>query len=275
VTARLADKTAVVVGGGQTPGETIGNGRAAALLYAREGAQVLVADRNLEAAEETAGLIRSEGLTAEAARADVTVPEDLAALAETARSRFGQVHILHNNVGIVILGSTEELPIDQWRRVVDVNLTGMWLSCKFFLPILRESGNAAIVNISSLAGLIAGGSFIAYSTTKAAVNAMTRSLALEYAPLGVRINCIAPGAIDTPLGVDEVVRASNRPRGEVMAARDQAVPMGHQGTALDIARAALFLVSDEASFITGVVLPVDGGASLVSVPDSASGRRTV
>ena len=272
VTGLLEGRNAVVIGGGQMAGETTGNGRATALVYARAGARVLVADRDVAAAQDTVDLIHAEGLDAEARQADVCEPDDVAALAAAAVSLFGDVHILHNNVGILVQGNTEELPIDQWRRVLEVNLTGMWLSCKYFLPLLRSSGNAVIINISSLAGLIPAAPAIAYSTTKAAVNAMTRSLALEYAPLGVRVNCIAPGAVDTPLGVDDAVRTSGRSRAEVVSARESAIPMGRAGTAWDVAYAARFLASYEAGFITGAVLPVDGGASLAGVPDSASGR---
>jgi NAD(P)-dependent dehydrogenase (short-subunit alcohol dehydrogenase family) len=268
MTGRLDGKGAVVVGGGQTPGATVGNGRAAALLYAREGARVLVVDRDLAAADDTADQIRAEGGAAEAYRADVTSERDCAELAIAAADRLGTVNILHNNVGIVSTKRTEDLPVDEWQRVVDVNLTGMWQSSKFFLPLLRDSGNGVVINISSLAGLMAGGQAIAYSTTKAAVNALTRSLALEYAPQQVRVNCIAPGMIDTPLGVDDVVRATGQNRDEVVASRAGLIPMGHQGTAWDVARAALFLASDDAAFITGVVLPVDGGSSLGVAPPS-------
>jgi NAD(P)-dependent dehydrogenase (short-subunit alcohol dehydrogenase family) len=262
MSGRLRGRSAVVVGGGQTPGATVGNGRAAALLYAREGARVLVVDRDFHAAEDTADLIREEGGLADAHQADITSERDCAELAAAAAGRLGTVNILHNNVGIVSTKRTEDLPVAEWQRVVDVNLTGMWQTTKFFLPLLRESGNGAVINISSLAGLMAGGQAIAYSTTKAAVNALTRSLALEYAPQQVRVNCIAPGMVDTPLGVDDVVRATGQGRDEIVAARAAMIPMGHQGTAWDVARAALFLASDDAAFITGVVLPVDGGSSL-------------
>jgi NAD(P)-dependent dehydrogenase (short-subunit alcohol dehydrogenase family) len=266
VSGRLEGRSAVVVGGGQTPGETVGNGRAAALLYAREGARVLVVDRDVDAAEDTANQIRSEGGSADAYRADITSERDCAELAAAASDRVGTVNILHNNVGIVSTKRTEDLPVAEWQRVIDVNLTGMWQTTKFFLPLLRDSGNGVVINISSLAGLMAGGQAIAYSTAKAAVNALTRSLALEYAPQRVRVNCIAPGMVDTPLGVDDIVRATGQARDEVVASRSALIPMGRQGTAWDVARAALFLASDDAAFITGVVLPVDGGSSLGTAP---------
>ncbi|MFJ8019459.1 SDR family NAD(P)-dependent oxidoreductase [Streptomyces sp. NPDC096311] len=265
-TGRLAEKTAVIIGGGQTPGATMGNGRAVALTFAHEGAHVLVVDRDLDSAEETAELIRKDGGRAAAHRADITVEGDCAAVPDTAVAVLGHVDILHNNVGIVPGGRTEDLSGDLWRQGFEINLTGMWMTCKYMLPHMRERGTGAIINISSLAGLLPGGGAIAYSTSKAAVNAMTRSLALEYAPHGVRVNCVAPGIVDTPMGVDNVARATGASRDEVAAQRAAMIPMGHQGTSWDVANAALFLASDEAAFVTGVVLPVDGGSSLRGAP---------
>ncbi|WP_019546642.1 SDR family NAD(P)-dependent oxidoreductase [Streptomyces sulphureus] len=262
MTRRLHDRTAVVVGGGQTAGATVGNGRAVALAFAREGARVLVVDRDLAAAEETVGAIGEQGGTARAHRADITVEEDCAGILDAAVEAFGGVDILHNNVGVVPEGNTENLQLADWRRGFEINLTGMWLTCKYVLPHLRERGRGAVVNISSMAGLLAGGDTIAYSTSKAAVHSMTRSLALEYAPHGVRVNAIAPGMMDTPMGVDAVARARGADRQEVADRRAAMVPMGHQGTGDDVAGAALFLASDESAFITGTVLPVDGGFTL-------------
>jgi NAD(P)-dependent dehydrogenase (short-subunit alcohol dehydrogenase family) len=259
---RLEGKTAVIVGGGQTPGATTGNGRAVALLFAREGARILVVDRDLDSAGQTAELVRQEGGTATAHRADITVESDCAAILDAALQSMGYIDILHNNVGIVPAGRTEDLPAGSWRHGFEVNLTGMWMTCKYVLPHMRERGRGAIVNISSMAGLLAGGEAIAYTTSKAAVHSMTRSLALEYAPHGVRVNCVAPGMMDTPMGVDTVARAGGVDRAEVAARRAAMVPMGHQGTSWDVANAALFLASDEAAFITGAILAVDGGFTL-------------
>nr|WP_239074148.1 SDR family NAD(P)-dependent oxidoreductase [Streptomyces sp. SID10853] len=258
----MQGRTAVVVGGGQTRGSTMGNGRAAALTYAREGARVLVVDRDEKSAEETAVLVRERGGTATAHHADITVEEDCAGLADAALGMLGHIDVLHNNVGIVPSGRTEDLAPADWRHGFEVNLTGMWMTCKYVLPHMRARGRGAVVNISSMAGLLAGGEAIAYSTSKSAVHAMTRSLALEYAPHGVRVNAVAPGMMDTPMGVDSVARSSGARREEVAARRASLVPMGHQGTGQDVADAALFLASDESAFITGVVLPVDGGFTL-------------
>lgn len=262
MSARLHGKTAVVVGGGQTPGTTLGNGRAAALTYAREGAHVLVVDRDEKSAEETAALVRDNGGKAVAHRADITAEQDCTSIVETALRVFGHIDVLHNNVGIVPAGRTEDLSPRNWRRGFEVNLTGMWMTCKYVLPHMRARGHGAVINISSMAGLLAGAGAIAYTTSKSAVHAMTRSLALEYAPHGVRINAIAPGMMDTPMGVDSVARSTGARCDDVATQRASLVPMGHQGTAQDVADAALFLASDESAFITGVVLPVDGGFTL-------------
>ncbi|MFJ4921297.1 SDR family NAD(P)-dependent oxidoreductase [Streptomyces sp. NPDC088725] len=262
MSGRLEGKTAVVVGGGQTPGTTTGNGRAAALAFAREGATVLVVDRDAQSAEDTAELVRNEGGSAASHQADITVESDCASILDAALDAWGRVDVLHNNVGIVPAGRTEDLTAEAWRHGFEVNLTGMWLTSKYVLPHMRERGSGSIVNISSMAGLLAGGDAIAYSTSKAAVHSMTRSLALEYAPHGVRVNCVAPGMMDTPMGVDSVARAGGVDRTEVAARRAAMVPMGHQGTSWDVANAALFLASDDAAFITGTVLVVDGGFTL-------------
>jgi len=262
VTGKLAGKVVVVVGGGQTPGETIGNGRAACLTYAREGAHVLVVDIDRVRAEQTAQLVLEEGGDARAYRADITSEVDCRTIPEVAQAAFGRIDVLHNNVGVVLGGSTENLTAAEWRSGLDVNLTGMWLTCKYVLPHLREQGRGVIVNISSLAGLLASGHAIAYSTAKAAVNSMTRALALEYAPHGVRVNCVAPGMVDTPIGVDRVVHQTGVSREDVVARRAATIPMGYQGTCWDVAKAALFLACDDSALVTGVVLPVDGGSSL-------------
>ncbi|MGW0891115.1 SDR family NAD(P)-dependent oxidoreductase [Saccharopolyspora sp. NPDC002578] len=262
MSGKLAGRTAVVVGGGQTPGATLGNGRAVVLTFAREGADIVVVDRDAASAEETADLVRAEGGSAVAHRADITVDEDCASILRAALNAYGRVDVLHNNVGIVPAGRTEELAPEKWRQGFEVNLTGMWQTCKHVLPHMREQGSGVVINISSMAGLLHAGENIAYTTSKAAVHSMTRSLAIEYAPHGVRINCIAPGMMDTPMGVDSVARDTGTDREAVAAKRASMVPMGHQGTSEDVAKAALFYASDDSAFITGTVLPVDGGFTL-------------
>lgn len=261
---RLEGKTAVVVGGGQTPGATIGNGRATALLFAREGASVLVVDRHRGSAEETAQLIRDEGGTAAVHESDLSSEAACAAVADAAQQEFrGRVDILHHNVGIGAGDSTPtRLTEEAWDAILDVNLKAMWLTCKHVVPVMRAQGSGAIVCVSSVASIAAAGNLTAYKVSKAGVNALVQALAQTNARHNVRANAILPGLIDTPMAVDAAARAAGRPREEVADARAAMVPMQHQGTAWDVAYAALYLASDEAKFVTGVLLPVDGGQSI-------------
>ena len=261
---RLPGKTAVVVGSGQTPGETIGNGRATAILLARQGARLLLVDRDVASAEETRAMIEGAGGQASVYQADITVEEECAALAAASTAALGKIDILHNNVGIGIgdAGATT-LSEDGWQRIIDTNLKGMWLTCKHVIPIMRERQSGAIVNISSVAAIVGTPNMLAYKLSKAGVNALTQSLALANARYGVRVNAIMPGLMNTPMAVDAVAAVRGRPRDEIAAARDAQVPLRRQqGTAWDVAYAALFLASDEARFITGALLPVDGGQLL-------------
>ena len=259
---RLRDKVAIVVGGGQTEGETIGNGRATALLFAREAARVVVADRRLDSAEETVALIEGEGGEASACAVDVTRSDDCRRLAETALERHGRIDVLHNNVGI---GTGDAGPVhleeEVWDRIYATNVRGAFLTCKYVLPALRAQRSGAIVNISSVAAVAATG-MLAYKTSKAALNALTHALATGNARYGIRANAIMPGLMNTPMAIEGISRARGVPKEQLIAERNSAVPLGAQmGTAWDVAYAALFLASDEANFITGVVLPVDGGQS--------------
>lgn len=260
---RLAGKTAIVVGAGQTPGETIGNGRAMALLFAREGAEVLCVDRDEARAAETVALIDAEGGKAFALQADITRPAQAAGVIEAGLARWSRIDILVNNVGIGGGGdgpahSLEEAAFD---RILAVNLKGMWLTIKAALPAMRKQGAGAIVNISSLAG-IAGGHQLAYEISKAAVNRLTTSVAQANASKGIRCNAIAPGLMNTPMAIEGIAQATGQTTEAVRAARDKRVPLGGKmGSGWDTAHAALFLASDEARFITGIVLPVDGGMS--------------
>ena len=251
---RLAGRTALVTGAAR------GMGAASARLLAREGARVLVADRDLNSAEETAEMIRQEGGAAWAAEADITDEEANRRLVATALEHFGRIDILHNNVGASLaLGdaTAAELTVEAFQRSFDVNLKGMWLTCKHALPALRES-SGSIVNISSMAARNAY-PLVGYKTTKAAVVALTENLAAQNTQYGVRANAILPGLMNTPMAIESRV-ARGTPRADVIAARDRRVPLRRKmGTGWDVAYAALFLHSDEASFITGVALAVDGG----------------
>jgi NAD(P)-dependent dehydrogenase (short-subunit alcohol dehydrogenase family) len=259
---RLKDKVAIVVGAGQTPGDTIGNGRATSILFAREGARVVLVDSNYESALETKALIDAEGGTSLPVQADVTRQEDCDDFVRTAVEAYGRVDILHNNVGIgggddEILSLTEE----SWDRILNVNLKGMFLSVRSVLPVMREQRSGSIINISSIAAVCATG-IVAYKTSKAGVNALTHQIALENAKYNIRANAIMPGLMNTPMAIEGISRARGISKKELISQRDARVPLGGKmGTAWDVAYAALFLASDEARFITGVILPVDGGQS--------------
>ncbi|MDQ3385493.1 MAG: SDR family oxidoreductase [Actinomycetota bacterium] len=257
---RLADRVAVIVGAGQTTGETVGNGRATAVTFAREGARLVLADREPASLEETAARAREAGATVTTVVADVTSDDGPERIVAAAVESFGGIDILHNNVGIGAGdGPPHHLADDAYDRIMDVNLRAMWRTCRAAVPLLRASSAGAIVNVSSLASIAAAGNLTAYKLSKAGVNALTQNLALTNAKHGVRANAILPGFIDTPMAVDATARALDTDRASVAGARAAAVPLGRQGTAWDVANAALFLASDEAAFITGVLLLVDGG----------------
>ena len=262
---RLEGKVALVVGAGQTPGETIGNGRATAVLFAREGARVACLDRDPSAAEATAAAIAEEGGQALPLCADVT---DEAALAEaigTCASRWGALDVLHNNVGVSIAGGdapVTEIEAEAFDRVMAINLRGMVLAAKHALPIMREQRSGVILTISSMA-VRSAYPLVGYKTSKAGVVALTEQLAITNARYGIRANCILPGLMNTPMAIEPRVRTTGKTRDEVVAERDARVPLGGKmGSGWDVAHAALFLASDEARFITGVSLPVDGGSGL-------------
>jgi NAD(P)-dependent dehydrogenase (short-subunit alcohol dehydrogenase family) len=261
---RVRGKAAIIFGAGQTPGETIGNGRATALLLAREGARVFVVDRDETSAQETVTLIRDEGGEALAHPADVLREEDVRGAIQACHEAWGRVDILHNNVGASLaLGDAPatDLDAEAFDRIVAVNLRGMWFACKHAVPIMREQESGSIVNISSMAVRHAY-PYLGYKATKAAVIALTENLASANARHGIRANTILPGLMNTPMAIEPRV-AAGTPRDQVIADRDRQVPLGRKmGTGWDIAYAALFLHSDEAKFITGVSLPVDGGTSV-------------
>lgn len=260
--ARLQDRVAIIVGAGQTAGATIGNGRATAITFAREGALLVLADRDADTLAETAELARAEGVEVRTVVADVASDDGPARIVAAAVEAFGRVDVLHNNVGIGTGdGPPHRLTDEAYDRIMDVNLRAMWRTCRAAVPALRASGRGAIVNISSLAAIAAAGNLTAYKLSKAGVNALTQNLATTNAKHGLRVNAVLPGFIDTPMAVDAAARTLGTDRAEVAEARARAVPLGRQGTAWDVANAALFLASDEAAFITGVLLPVDGGQS--------------
>jgi len=262
MTGRMKGKYAVVVGAGQSAGANVGNGRATAMLLAREGAQVLCVDRDEASAAETVSMIAAEGGTAFACRADVTVRDDCAALVDAARTRFGRIDALINNVGIGGGGDGPAHRAEEaaWDRIMAVNLKGMWMTIRHAVPLMRaQQGGGAIVNISSLAS-IGGANMVAYEVSKAGVNRLTTSTAAANAKHGIRCNAILPGFMDTPMAVEGGARGSGRPVETVRAERNARVPLrGRMGTGWDTAYAALFLCCDESAFVTGALLPVDGG----------------
>ena len=262
---RLRDRVAIVVGAGQSPGEGIGNGRATALTFAREGANVVCVDHNLESAQETVELIGANGGVAVAFKADVTREAELKAMVAEAHARWGRVDILHNNVGVSLAGGDAQLldiTEEALDRCVAVNLKSCMFASRHVLPIMRRQMSGAIINISSMAAITTY-PYVAYKATKSAMIAFTEQLAYQNAQYGIRANVILPGLMNTPMAVDTRARAFKKSRAEVEADRDAQVPLRHRmGTGWDVANAALFLASDEASFVTGVTLPVDGGASV-------------
>lgn len=256
---RLKDKIAIIVGGGQQPGETVGNGRATAVRFAQEGASCLVVDVNEAWAQETLNSIEEEGGKGSIFVADVTDEAQCKAIAETCVERYGRIDILHNNVGRSKGDApTSELDADMWDELMTLNAKAMFMTIKHALPVMRKQRSGVILNISSTSSICARQT-LAYKTSKGAVNTMTHHVAQENAKHGIRANVILPGLIDTPMAI--VRRATERgvdPQ-VIRDERNAQVPLGAMGTAWDVANAAVFLASDEAKFITSVVLPVDGG----------------
>ncbi|MDP9429503.1 MAG: SDR family oxidoreductase [Actinomycetota bacterium] len=253
----LHGKVAIVAGGGSRSAG-IGTGRASAILFARHGARVLVVDRNVGAAEETAAAISEEGGEAAAFEAELTASPACADMVEHAVARWGRLDILHNNVGIEGAGTVLDVDESRWDAVMGVNVKTVVLASRAAIPAMARGGGGAIVNTSSIAAFRPHG-MTPYTTSKGAVIALTRAMALDHAGQGIRVNCIAPGPIYTPMvagGMSDERRERRR----------DASPLRLEGTGWDVGYAALFLVSDQARYVTGVVLPVDGGVS-VSSPD--------
>lgn len=263
MSGRLQGKFAIIAGAGQSAGETIGNGRAMALLFAREGAEVLCVDRDLASAAETVAMIAKEGGSAAPFQADVSRDADCAAIIAEAKSRWGRIDILVNNVGIGGGGDGPAHRADEqaFDRILTVNLKSAWMTIKHVVPVMRGQGGGSIINISSLASL-SGGNQVAYEVSKAGMNRLTTSVANANASHGVRCNAVLPGLMDTPMAISGIAAAIGSTTSAVRETRNARVPLrGKMGTAWDTAHAALFLASDEANFITGVLLPVDGGMS--------------
>lgn len=259
---RLKGKVAMVVGAGSI-GPGWGNGKATAVTFAREGAQVFCVDRNAAAAEETATMIKGEGGKASAFTADVSRAGEIEAMVAACQNAFGRIDVLDNNVGIAEMGSVVEVAEAEWDRVFAVNLKSAYLAMKHVIPVMVQQGGGSIINISSIASIRhLGLSYVTYGASKAAMNQMTRTTAVEFARRHVRVNAILPGLMKTPMVEHSAGLAESYAKGDVDAmwrARDAQVPMGHMGEAWDVANAALFLASDESKYVTGIELVVDGG----------------
>lgn len=250
----LQDRTVVVLGAGSS-GAGLSNGEAAALTYARAGGVVVAVDRNADEAARVAERINTEGGKAVAVAADVTVDDDMERVFKDTIHMFGTPDVVHSNVGVARTGSVLDLDPDQWRAAVDVNLTGAYLAFRHALPGMLEAGRGVFVNVSSLASIrYTGYQYPAYSAAKAALNQLTTSIALEYASRGIRANAILPGLIDTPLVGQQLISSP-----EETARRHALSPTGKMGSPWDVAHAAVFLASDNAAYINGICLQVDGG----------------
>ena len=265
---RLKDKVAIVTGAGSI-GPGWGNGKATAVLFAREGAKVLAADINLAAAEETKGIIEQEGGRCTAYKVDVSKADQVKAMVDHCLERYGRIDVLHNNVGIVEVGGCVETSEESWDRVNDVNLKSMFLTCKYVLPHMERQGGGTVVNVSSIAGIRwLGVPYVSYSATKGGINQLTQSIAIQYARKNIRANAILPGFMNTPMVAHSLAdKYSGGDIEKMIAIRDNLCPMGKMGDAWDVAYAAVFLASDEAKYVTGTQLVVDGGltSSCVSV----------
>jgi NAD(P)-dependent dehydrogenase (short-subunit alcohol dehydrogenase family) len=262
---RLEGKRVILVGAGQTKGETVGFGRATAVLFAAEGACVFIVDIDGDSAEETATMVRAAGGNAVVHVADHTSDEQCREMVAVAERELGGVDVLYNGVGINVAGDLTDVGVDVWDRVMDVNLKGMFLTSRAVVPLMiRQGTGGSIVLISSM-GAIGGLATGPYGVAKAGVNRLVLSLAAFYAPHGIRCNAIMPGFISTPMAIEGALQdgltVGGLTREEYISQRDAAVPMPYKGSAMDVAYAALYFASDESRYVSGALLPVDGAFS--------------
>jgi NAD(P)-dependent dehydrogenase (short-subunit alcohol dehydrogenase family) len=259
---RLEGKVAIIVGAGQQPGETPGNGKATAIRFAQEGATLLLVDINEAWVNDTFEAVKEFGGQASVLITDITQEENCKALAKTAIERYGRIDILHYNVGRSKGDrKTVDMDVQMWDEIMAMNLRGMFMTCKAVLPQMIAQKSGSIINISSTSSFAARPT-ITYKTSKGAVNTMTQHIAMENAPYGVRANAILPGLIDTPMAIERRAAERGVSRDVIRGEREVLVPMKRMGSAWDVANAAVFLASDEAKYITGALIPVDGGLLL-------------
>ncbi|MGH6714016.1 MAG: SDR family NAD(P)-dependent oxidoreductase [Bradyrhizobium sp.] len=255
---RLEGKVALVMGAGSS-GPGLGNGKATAILFAKEGAKIFAMDRDADAVNATRDIILRAGGDCAVATADISQSDQVAIVVDECVKTYGRIDILHNNVGIVAPGSVTRVTEANWDKLFAVNTTGMMLSCRHTIPHMVEQGGGVIVNVSTIASIRhLGFSYAAYDTSKAAVNALTRTIAVDFGPKGIRANTILIGMMDTPLARGGI-QAAGRAVDEIYANYTRSIPLQRMGTAQDSAELALFLASDEASYITAAEIPVDGG----------------
>ncbi|MDX2215568.1 MAG: SDR family NAD(P)-dependent oxidoreductase [Oculatellaceae cyanobacterium bins.114] len=252
---RLKDRVSLITGAGS------GIGQATALRFASEGAIVVIADRNLEAAEKTQHLIEQSGGTGHAIALDVTQEQQVAEAISTTVQQFGRLDVLHNNAGISILKPITETTEADWDQLFNVNLKGVFFGCKHAIPIMVQQGGGVIINTASELAIVGQPLYTAYCATKGGVLAFTRALSVEWAAKGIRINAVCPGPVQTPMLQAEFDLASN-PTAEAIATI-QSIPVGRLGAPDDIARVALFLASDDAVFVHGAAIVADGGRTTV------------
>ena len=263
---RVKGKVAIVTGAGSS-GPGIGNGKASAIVYAREGARVMLVDYNLEAVEETKGAIEKEGKECFTFKADVSKSGDCRSIIERCIETYGRVDILHNNVGIEIPGGMDDMSEEDWDKTMNINLKSIFLTCKYALPYMEKQGSGSIINISSV-NAIRNLPYIsaAYSASKAGIIALTREMAIQYASKGIRANTILPGLMNTPMVVTALTETFGGDVAQMNRVRDAMIPTKKQGEPWDVAYLALFLASDESKYITGAAILVDGGLSNIVKP---------
>jgi NAD(P)-dependent dehydrogenase (short-subunit alcohol dehydrogenase family) len=260
---RLNDKVAVIIGAGQSPGEAMGNGRATTIRFVQEGATVLAVDRNLDSAAESLAMAGSIGAGSQAFEADVEKTETIEAAINAAYQCWGRIDILHYNVGVSVMGgeqTLDKITDEVFDRVMAINLRGAIMAAKFVRPIMREQRSGVLINVASITAIETFTNVLAYRTSKAGMINFTQQFAMENAEFGIRANAILPGLMETAMAVDTRMRMTGRSREDIVAERNARIPLRRGGQGWDVANAAVFLASDEASFITGVNLPVDGGS---------------